>query len=344
MVPKFIGWLPVELSWDTRPTVVGDALVRWIEVGSAPLAEPFLTDTVNQLRAQSPPPREIDTDIDTLLRVSARLPAVQPAGFIFHLSHCGSTLIANALKSCGRTVVVSESLVVSLLLRSRAQKLQPYLRERWESTRRALLTSLFTLFAHYRTGAPEPLVVKFVSLDIMNMELIRLCWPDVPCIVVIRDPVEVMVSSLRGGGWMTFKDHPEYASELFGWTNLQRPVSSMTDEEFCARVIGSYCASSLEVIDRSGGDKCMVVDYVDVSPDRMRKIAAFFGIPLTGDGKNVDSVFERYSKDPKKDRRFHDDREQKQELATVVIRSAANQWSMGPYSELRKRARQWRRS
>ncbi len=333
------GWLPVDIGFDLQPAVVQEALVRWMEFGSAPLAEPFLDHTVDKLRKAAPPVREIDTDLETMLRVSGRRPDVRPAGFIFHLSHCGSTLIANALKTSDRAVVVSESRPISNLLRSRAPVTSPWLAERWERTRATLLNSLFTLFAHYRTGEAEPLVIKFVSLDIMGIEWVRSRWPDVPCLVVIRDPVEVMVTHLKGGGWTSFKDRPELARELFGWTDLPRPVEAMIDEEFCARVLGGLCSAALGAIANAGDEKCMVLDYLDLNPDRMREIGAFFGVELPGDGDSLDRVFHTYAKDPKKAVRFRDDRELKQKLATVLVRSAANQWAMDSYSELRKRSR-----
>ena len=69
----------------------------------------------------------------------------------------------------------------------------------------------------------------------------------------------------------------------------------------------------------------------------MRQIAAFFDLHLPGEGKSVDVVFESYAKDPAKKIRFRDDRNLKQQLATVLIRSAAHQWAMGSYTELRAR-------
>jgi hypothetical protein len=331
------GWLPVQIGFDTNPAVVREAMVRWVEFGDRRLAEPFFDHTVEQLRKATPAVREMETDLETMLRVAARVPAIRPAGFIFHLSHCGSTLIANALKMSERAVVVSESRAVHALLRSRSGKVSTYLAQRWESTRVELLQSLFSLFAHYRTGEAEPLVIKFVSLDILAMRWVRACWPEVPCVVVIRDPVEVMVTSLKGGGWMSAKNHPEYAVELFGWTGLPRPVEAMIREEFCARVLGTFCSAALAAIAEASPDKYLVVDYLDLNPGRMREIAAFFGIELPGDGKSVESVFHSYAKDPQQSRKFRDDRELKQRLAGVLTRSAANQFTMDSYSELRKR-------
>jgi hypothetical protein len=339
-----IGWLPVEIGLDFQPAVVEDSLVYWMEFGLTPLAEPFFDNTVSKLRQAAPPAREIATDVETMLRVSARLPAIRPAGFIFHLSHCGSTLVANAMKTSDRAVVVSESRPVTHLLRRGSPTLSPYLQVRWDRTRRSLLNSLFSLFAHYRTGEPEPLVMKFVSLDVLGIQIVRSYWPETPCVIVVRDPVEVMVTNLKGPGWMSFKERPEYATQVFGWSNLPRPAAEMIEEEFCARVLGSFCASALQAVADKSGGPCMVVDYVDLNPDRMREIAAFFGIQLRDEGKAVDEVFQSYAKDPQKKIRYRDDRDMKQRLATVLIRSAANQWAMESYTELRKRRRPERES
>jgi len=334
------GWLPVEIGLDLQPAVVQEALVRWMEFGSTPLTEPFLNHTIEKLRAATPAAREIETDLDTMVRLSSRLPEVRPAGFIFHISHCGSTLIANAMKTAGRAVVVSESRPVSALLRHVPEKRDgAFLTRRWNGIRRTLLDSLFRLFAHYRTGASEPLVLKFVSLDTLAIGVIRSYWPDVPCVMVIRDPVEVMVTNLKVGGWLSFKGHPEAASSVFGWDDLPRTTAEMTNEEFCARALGSFCASAAEAVD----ERVMVVDYVDLSPAKMCEIGEFFSLEVSSAG--IEQVFGPYAKDPQKKIRFEDDRERKQKMAGMMIRSAANQWAVGPYTDLknlrRRRSQSW---
>ena len=60
---------------------------------------------------------------------------------------------------------------------------------------------------------------------------------------------------------------------------------------------------------------------------------------LPDEGRALELVFNSYAKDPEKTVRFRDDRERKQKLATVLVRSAANRWAMESYSELRR----WKR-
>ncbi len=323
------GWLPVEIAFDPQPAVISEAMVSWLEFGSAPLAEPFLERTVARLRQATPPAREITTDLETMVRVSGRLPAIRPAGFIFHISRSGSTLIANALKTADRAVVVSESVPVTTLLRPYSDSAGPYLSARWNRSRRTLLESLFSLYACYRTGEPEPLVIKFVSINILCMAVVRSYWPEVPCVVVVRDPVEVMVASLEGGGWMNLKASPELAREFFGW---ESSPEEMSDEEFSARVLGRYFACALEAVDA----KCMVIDYEDLNARRIQDIASFFAIELPSGAKSLERVFRVYAKDPG-NRQFRDDRARKQQRASASVRSAAREWVMGPYHELRGR-------
>ena len=109
-------WLPVALELDRFPAVVSDASLRWMEFDGSTFAEPFFEQTISRLRQSTPAVREIDTDLETLLRAGKTRPKVAPAGFIFHVSHCGSTLVANALKTAKGAVVVAEHPVVANLL------------------------------------------------------------------------------------------------------------------------------------------------------------------------------------------------------------------------------------
>jgi len=325
------GWLPIDFNFDPEPAVITAGLVRWMEFGSAPLAEPFFIQTVAKLREASPPPMEVETRLDNLLRMSERLPPVRPAGFIFHVSHCGSTLVANALKSARGALVVSEAAPIVQLARLYTETGGLYLRTRWDHTRRTLLDSLFRLFAHYRTGEPERLVIKFASFNTLCMKLVRTYWPATPCVVIVRDPVEVLVSSVGEAGWMTLKAEPDRAREFFGLTDLPCPLEEMPGEEYCARVLKQHLASALESVD----ENCKVIDYEDLNPKRIRDIAEFFGMELPPDRQNLERVFGVYSKDAAHMLPYQDDRARKRRMASPAISSAARQWALPAYAELR---------
>ena len=92
-------WLPAAVhARDARPTV------EWAYFGSRRLTEPFFEDSLRAAR-RNPFAR--------LFQHETRLPSSDsgppPAGFIFHTSRCGSTLIAQMLAALPRAVVISEA-------------------------------------------------------------------------------------------------------------------------------------------------------------------------------------------------------------------------------------------
>jgi hypothetical protein len=326
------GWLPIDFDFDPQPAVVPGGSVRWREFGETPLAEPFFRQTLERME-QPVRPVEIDTSIESMLRMSDRLPEVLPSGFIFHISHCGSTLVANALKGASSTVVAAEATPFVRLARWYPEAPSAYLRRRWARTRKQLFESLFRLFAHYRTGATERLVVKFASLNLFGMRFVRDTWPDVPCVLIVRDPAEVLVSSLGENGWLAHKGDPDLAGTLYGWTDPPFPFSGMSDEEYCGRLLGRHLAAALEATD----ERCKVVDYEDLNRARMREIASFFGLELPLEPENLAKTFGVYSKDPTGTLGFQNDRALKRCLASRPAVAAAREWAMPAYIELRSR-------
>jgi hypothetical protein len=325
------GWLPVDFEFDPRPGVVTSATVRWIEFGETPLAEPFFWTTVQKLKGLASPTSKIETTTDTMFRLSARLPEVVPAGFIFHISHCGSTLIANAMRNAPNTLVAAEATPFVRLARWYPEPSSRYLRTRWFEFRRRLFEATFRLFAHYRTGETERLVVKFSSINTLRMKFVRQAFPDVPCILVVRDPNEVLVSSLHEDGWLSYKNKPGEPEAVYGWTDPPQPFAEMSNEEYSAGLLGRHLEAAREAVD----DRCKVIDYEDLNPKKMREIAAFFGLELPPESAELGKVFEVYSKDPEKALVYRDDRAQKRRALSREARDAAQRWAMPHYIELR---------
>jgi len=150
-------------------------------------------------------------------------------------------------------------------------------------------------------------------------------------VVLVRNPAEVMVTALREQGWMAWKADANLASEIFGWTDLPRPLTEMSGEEYCARALGRLLGSALDTVD----ENCKVIDYEDLNRKRIGDIASFFGLELPGENESLDRVLAYYAKDPESRRPFQDDCRRKRRLATPAVHEAAQQWAMPAYSELR---------
>src|SRR5689334_11121705 len=107
------GWIPTDLCLTSlEPTV------EWRDLSGVVPAEPFFRQTVARLGASDPAGR-VHTGIDALLEWGVRERHARPAGIIGHVSRCGSTLLANALKTASDCVVLSEPQPLTEVLRPR---------------------------------------------------------------------------------------------------------------------------------------------------------------------------------------------------------------------------------
>lgn len=314
------GWLPVSLSLDANPP-----FATWKEFGSTPLSKPFFEDTVLTLSHAFPPAKELTTNVEAILATGGQSPSAAPEGLIFHISRCGSTLLANALRLREDLVVVSEAEPITGVLDPYAASKLGYPLDQWLPLQAKLLESLATIFAYYRTGKKEPVIIKFASWNILSWPVIRRIWPSIPCVVLIRDPVEVMISNLTMSiGWMKHKTYPLDPSEP--------PVTRMEDAEYCARMIGKLCDAGIQLCD----DNCWILDYEHLNAATIRDAAAFLRVELPSD-YHLERVLHVDAKDPRQRRPFRDDREKKQQSATESMRRAVLQWASKPYTELKER-------
>src|ERR1700688_4974837 len=96
------GWTPVRVYANG-----GEPVVEWALV-DGPFADPFFEQTAN--RAMEQPFNAAfarRTPIAALEERHRNAPGLAPAGFIFHMSRCGSTLIAQTLAHVCAKILLS---------------------------------------------------------------------------------------------------------------------------------------------------------------------------------------------------------------------------------------------
>ncbi|HEY7338208.1 MAG TPA: hypothetical protein VH639_25190 [Bryobacteraceae bacterium] len=309
------GWLPAAIA-GRYP------VVRWIYAGEASLQQPFFESSVAGFRGGNPPAPEIETDLSPLLAAASALPPVSPAGVILHVSRCGSTLVLNALKSAEGAVAISEAQPFS-----RAMELAAAPSRYWAARGGALLDSLVRVFACYQGSPHKHVVIKCAADGVLAVGAMRALWPGVPLLVLIREPVEVIVSNLR--------TPPRWLAKWGG--DLQRhplgdPPVEVTSrpEALCAWSVGRFCAEALNAVD----ERCMVIDYEELCPERVEEIAAFFGLQFSSAG--IDSVRRAFDTHAKNGRPFVADAAAKREGATEQVRRDAETWAAEPYALLKR--------
>ena len=156
-------------------------------------------------------------------------PATAPAGLIFHVARCGSTLLSQLLRTHDNLVVYAEPLPFNELLLPLHQ---------WP--RHELVAALRSLGGAFARHARGPYVLKFSSWNTLFCDLLAEAFPDSPWVFSLRDPVEVGVSLLnQPAGWMRDADGP--ARELRRYVDPDG--ASQSPEEFVARLYGAFCAA-----------------------------------------------------------------------------------------------------
>ena len=107
------GWLPISITHFTE-----EPIVDWCRFGTRRFSEPFFDHTVqNELRKPFNLLFRHKTMLDMLLERQAQNPGLEPSGFIYHMSRCGSTLACQMLDTVAEHTILSEPPPLDALLR-----------------------------------------------------------------------------------------------------------------------------------------------------------------------------------------------------------------------------------
>ncbi len=183
-------------------------------------------------------------------------PALEPSGFVFHLSRCGSTLIANSLQTAPGALVLSEPEILAEVL-ARAP---------------ALLKDVFEVFgsSNYHTH----MVVKFQSAMVVHAQRLAELFPTTPLIVAYRDPADILAAHF-------YEDKPPCAAlyrpgDKLGEASATLPGGNGEDAEDAGRRCVARLAATMDAA--LALEDAMFVDYSEL-PGVIDDIAARMGLP-----------------------------------------------------------------
>ena len=300
--------------------------LTWMNMSDVELREPFFQQTVDRVRDEEPRRGDLFTGFDTLLQLDQFLPRVRPAGFIFHSSRCGSTLLANACRALDDSIVLSEANVIDKLV---ARFITDAGDDPVKSSLYSVLLRAAVNALAYSDRVNEPRVfVKFSCCGVSQLERIARIWPDVPWVFLYRDPVETIVSNIQAApAWLLDEDR-RILAHITG--TAPAAVEEMSLEELCARSIGSFYATALGV----ANGNCMLLNYNQLS---VIDVLKFFNVsPSAEELERITSGSRSYSKEASGAREFVPDAEAKQNSASNRVRQLAQQFAMGPYQLLER--------
>jgi hypothetical protein len=225
-------WMPYRLEYR------GEWLCRWFSPAGRRYAEPFFEETI--LRCMGEPPNGRGyaslSSLDFLEHAALQVESVAPTAFIFHVSRCGSTLLAQLLGIDPRNIVLSEARLIDQLLRLTTEAVFSH-----DATAR-MLQAAIALLGSCRFGE-ERFFIKLDSWHVGYAGLLRRLYPDTPFILLSRAPIDVMRSQRERRGTHAVPGLLEPA--LFGMDREEVGIHSA--DSYLDRVLAYYYARFAEL-------------------------------------------------------------------------------------------------
>jgi hypothetical protein len=277
---ELADWTPIRLDLSgPAPAVV------WADLSAERFTDPFFDQTVARWESGPSVRPLVRTGLDELLAVDAA-PSLEPAGMIFHVSRCGSTLLSRLLGTLPGVVVVAEPAPLnSLLGLDPARVDHAFLVEAVRLLVRAL--------GRCRHGDERRLVLKCTSWNILRREVLADAFPGTPWIWVQRDPVRVVASLLaEPPGWLGPRAAIDKVAQLFGIDRAVAPT--MERAEFASRALGTM----FEAAEHNSAGR-LVIDHADLPHAAWTRAAPHFGLETSP--AEIDRMTEQagfYSKEP----------------------------------------------
>nr|WP_238597170.1 sulfotransferase [Pseudomonas sp. LPH1] len=310
----FHDWLPIRV-WQVN----GQWRVDWCWFGDKRLTQPFFRDDVEKaLRLPFNQAFRRESGLDALRQWQVDSPGLAPTALIFHASRCGSTLMAQMLAALPDSIVLSEPPPLDSLLR--AQRSDPGLVGHLQDHVAALLSA----YGQPRQGNEQRLFVKLDTWNLFEAPILAKLYPDVPCIFLYRDPLEIAVSQTRQPGM-------QCVPGLLGTTGLDESTDAderLSSADFISRVIGRTLEAGLELCLHYGG---VPVNYCELPDALWERLAPLFEIS----GSDTAVMQRVASFDAKRPAmHFNADSEDKRRSASPELRASIEHWTTEPYEKL----------
>ena len=196
-------WTPVRLDFSGPAPAV-----YWADLSAERFVEPFFDQTVARW-ASGPSARPlVKTGLEALGALDGE-PSLEPAGMIFHLSRCGSTLVSRLLGTLPGVVVIAEPAPLNALLGLDPDRVD-------DAALAKIVRLLVRALGRCRHGDERRLVLKCTSWNIRRRAVLAAAFPETPWIWVQRDPARVLASLLaEPPGWLGLQAAPRSGRAAF---------------------------------------------------------------------------------------------------------------------------------
>ncbi|MFP2907634.1 sulfotransferase family protein [Pyxidicoccus sp. 3LFB2] len=313
------GWVPGRIHVEER-----GLRVDWCHLGTQRFTDPFFDQTLERrLRHPFPLLFRHQTTMEALVARSAERPGLPVRGLVFHMSRCGSTLVAQLLAALPRHIVLSEPGPVDTVLRAhlRLPGVTDAQRVEW-------LRAVVGALGQRRNPEEQAVFLKLDAWHVLELPLLQRAFPGVPWLFLYREPVEVMASHQghRGAHMLPGMLGPA----LLGLE--PEALTGMPLEEFGARVLARICEAGLRGYRERQGP-ARLLDYRQLQTESLALLTELFGLDVTPeDAERLRGAAERDAKNPVVP--FADDTEDKARRVSELSREMAERWVRPAYEAL----------
>jgi hypothetical protein len=301
-----------------RVCLEGTPMVQWGLPAHLPLDEDFHKPAT---AAEPTEWREAHSGLSALL-LTPPADALKPCGFIFHVSHCGSTLISSMLAASDEVLSLCAP---RILLDLHALRMRGIVQT---SEFMDYATSTIRLLGSTYKSSQQRYVLKFNTAHLPLLPVLQPRFSGTPWLALYREPVEVMAGQFSRRDINPYWLLRDYYLDLPLEQRLGLSVA-----EGLARMLGRYYAIILESL-RSLPNG-LAVNYRDFSETTFGRALAHFDIRAApADRAAMLAQARIYSKDPTRQQVFRPDSLKKRRQAFPIVCEYADRWARPHYKEL----------
>jgi hypothetical protein len=249
------GWRPAAVG------IAGPEIVEWVHLGGEHADGGFYYDEVQ--RALQRPFNRLFGFCSPLAELarSPTPPALAPSGLVFHMSHCGSTLVSRMLAAGEAHLSLGEPQPLDAALRLCAEAGLD------EPVQIALVRGVAAALGVPRRGETR----YFLKLDAWHvalLPLLRRAFPETPWAFVYREPLEVMAAQTDSSALAPWRLPA-------GVLGLASEAGEAPRADDFAATLAAICERALGGLASGGG---LLVSYSELPDAVARRILPHLGV------------------------------------------------------------------
>lgn len=224
------NWIPNKLV-----EIDGKVYFEWIYLGDKRYVDPFFDETLMKCKSHynNSTRYKVVSSVENVIDWSAGLVSAELKSLLFHVSRCGSTMMCQSLAVSPQNIVVSEAPILDQIIRSDFFDLDK---------KRVLIKSVIALLGQKRFVEEKNLIVKLDSWHVFEIDELRAIFPELPFVLLYRDPSEVLKSHAKLKGMHMVPNL--LPATIFGIS--EEDIQTISFQQYGAVVLEKYFQSYID--------------------------------------------------------------------------------------------------